>query len=281
MLLAVACAAAQDLPIAGLAHAGFLTSDIDKARAFYTGVLGYEEPFDIKDPDGTLRIAWFKINDDQYIEVFPGLKPDQDVRMTHIAFRTPDVEKLRTILAERGLDPTPIREGRDKNRNFSIKDPDGTRMEFVLYMPGSPLSNARGKGLTDRRISTHLRHAGVLVSDQARAAAFWRGKLGFTETWRGGPGDEIRWINLRAPGGSGDYVEHMLYTAPPTRAQLGSMLHICLEVPDIEAAYAKARERGIPADDRFKPRTGRNGRRQLNLFDPDGSRAELMEPARR
>jgi catechol 2,3-dioxygenase-like lactoylglutathione lyase family enzyme len=70
----------------------------------------------------------------------------------------------------------------------------------------------------------------------------------------------------------------MLHTGAPTRNQLGSMLHICLEVPDIQAAYKKLLARGLPAEDRFKPRVGRNQRWLLNLFDPDGSRTELMEP---
>jgi hypothetical protein len=50
------------------------------------------------------------------------------------------------------------------------------------------------------------------------------------------------------------------------------------KVPDIQAAYKKLLARGLPAEDRFKPRVGRNQRWLLNLFDPDGSRTELMEP---
>ena len=107
--------------------------------------------------------------------------------------------------------------------------------------------------------------------------AFYRDKLGFRETWRGGPSDsDLRWVNMEMPGG--DYVEFMLHSGAPTRGQLGSMLHICLEVPDIQAAYKKLLAHGLPAEDRFKPRVGRNQRWLLNLFDPDGSRAELMEP---
>ena len=40
----------------------------------------------------------------------------------------------------------------------------------------------------------------------------------------------------------------------------------------------KLLERGLPAEDRYKPRVGRNKRWLLNLFDPDGNRSELMEP---
>jgi lactoylglutathione lyase len=80
------------------------------------------------------------------------------------------------------------------------------------------------------------------------------------------------------PGPSGDYIELMLYSQPPTRQSLGSMQHICLEVPDIEAAYRAVLARSAPDSIRQKPTVGLNKRRLLNLFDPDGSRTELMEP---
>ena len=279
LLVFTAGAAADELPITGLAHVGFRVSDLDKARGFYDGILGYQQAFEIRNEKGEILLVYFKVNDDQYIEIFPGLPADQDVRLTHIAMVTPDIEKLRGMLAERGVDSPKPRRGRDGNLNFSIQDPDGNRLEFVQYLPDSLHWKARGKFLGQRRISGHLLHAGVTVANVDAAMAFYGDKLGFRETWRGGPADqEIRWINMRMPGPGGDYVEFMLYSKPPNRQQLGSMHHICLEVPDIQAARRKAAERGVPDQERFRPRVGRNKRWQLNLFDPDGSRTELMEP---
>lgn len=276
--LLAALAAAQDLPVTGIAHAAFLTSDISKARQFYTGLLGYEEAFQLTDHQGNLRYVFFKINEDQYLEIFPGLKPEQDRRMSHLALATPDIDKLHKLLEERGLAPGKVQQGRDGNLNFSVKDPDGMRLEFVQYQPGSGVRQQRGKLLGAGRISDRLRHVGITVANLDAAMAFYRDKLGFRETWRGGPSDsELRWVNMQMPGG--DYLEFMLHRGAPTRSQLGSMLHICLEVPDIQAAYRKLLARGLPPEERFKPRLGRNQRWLLNLFDPDGSRAELMEPA--
>jgi catechol 2,3-dioxygenase-like lactoylglutathione lyase family enzyme len=270
---------AQELPITGLAHVGFRVSDLEKARGFYTGVLGYQQAFELKNKNGGTALAFFKINDDQYIEISPNLQPGQDDRLTHIAMLTPDIEKLHRMLAARGLAPPPIGAGRDGNRNFSLEDPDGHRIEFVQYMPGSLHTRAHGKFLDGRRISDHLLHAGVTVADEAGATAFYRDKLGFLEIWRGGPtAAEVRWINMRMPGPRGDYVEFMLYSKPPTRQQLGSMHHICLDVPEIQAGYRTAVERGVPNEERYKPRIGRNRRWLMNLFDPDGTRTELMEP---
>jgi catechol 2,3-dioxygenase-like lactoylglutathione lyase family enzyme len=274
LLLFCLSAAAENLPILGLAHAAFQVSDLEKATGFYQGVLGYQPVGTLPKADGTgVGLIFFKVNDDQYIEVSPGLAPDQNRRMTHISFQTDDIEKLHKILAERGLNPTEIKFGRDKNRNFGIKDPEGNRLEITQYMPGSMHSNARGKAEGPGRISTHMMHAGIMVTDVDAAMKFYRDTLGFKEFWRGGATDgQLSWINMRLPGTREDYVELMISAPDPTRERLGSMQHICLEVPEIQAAYKKVKEQGTA------PKIGRNKKWQVNLFDPDGSRTELMEP---
>lgn len=84
---------------------------------------------------------------------------------------------------------------------------------------------------------------------------------------------------MRLPDGE-DYVEFMLYSDLPAEDRRGSQHHICLEVDDIEKArdrleanpYRKSYTRQLQIN------TGVNRKRQLNLFDPDGTRIELMEP---
>lgn len=278
LALCAAGNAAEPLPILGLAHVGFQVSDMDKANHFYQGVLGYEPAFTRQKPDGSgVAVAVYKINEDQYLEVSPGLPPDQDRRMTHLSVYTADIGKMHRMLEERGLSPTPIQSGRDGNRNFSIKDPEGFRFEITQYMPDSLHRKAAGKALSGRRLSTHLLHAGIVVTNLEAALKFYRDTLGFEEFWRGGPTDtQLAWINLRMPGPNGDYVELMISGPAPSRQSLGSMQHVCLEVPDIGAAYRKALAQG--AQPPSGPKVGRNRKWQLNLFDPDGSRVELMEP---
>ena len=55
---------------------------------------------------------------------------------------------------------------------------------------------------------------------------------------------------------------------------------MCLVVPDIEAAAALVKGRAAKAGYTrpIETKTGINRKRQLNLFDPDGTRTELMEP---
>ena len=56
--------------ILGVAHLAVFVSDLPKARAFYEDLLGFAEPFTLPKPDGSVEIAFVKINDRQWIELF-------------------------------------------------------------------------------------------------------------------------------------------------------------------------------------------------------------------
>ncbi|MFN7927737.1 MAG: VOC family protein [Blastocatellia bacterium] len=93
-------------------------SDIEKARGFYRDWLGFQEPYELKNTDGSLSLTFLKINDDQYIEIFPGLKPEQD-RLNHISFQTDNAEALRAYLAARGVKvPDKVNKVRIGNTSF-------------------------------------------------------------------------------------------------------------------------------------------------------------------
>src|SRR5438105_15952243 len=81
-------------PILGIAHIGLKTDDLAAARKFYGEVLGFHEPFTVDKPSGGLMLTYFKVNDHQYIEVFPELKSATEDRLSHIAFETTDGQKL-------------------------------------------------------------------------------------------------------------------------------------------------------------------------------------------
>ena len=115
----------------GLAHMALSVSDIANSRSFYKDFLGFEEPFSINKPDGSLHLTFIKINDEQYIELFPGLDPTTD-RLHHGAFQTDDAERLRSYLATHGVKvPTTFPKGRSGNLNFNIQDSDGHSIEIV------------------------------------------------------------------------------------------------------------------------------------------------------
>lgn len=117
--------------IVGVAHIAFYVSDLAASRVFYTDFLGYEESYQINHPDGSLALAVIKINDRQYVELHPGLKPGQD-RLQHIAFYVDDAEAMRVYLASRGVTvPDRVTPGRRGTTGFSVQDPENHAVQFV------------------------------------------------------------------------------------------------------------------------------------------------------
>jgi lactoylglutathione lyase len=82
---------------------------------------------------------------------------------------------------------------------------------------------------------------------------------------------------MRVPDGE-DYLEFMLSATPPDVGQMGVRNHVCLQTPDIEKAAATLQSRRENYSRPIEIKIGVNGKRQANLFDPDGTRIELMEP---
>jgi len=273
-------------PIIGIAHIGLKTDNLVAARQFYGHVLGFQEPFtvqiaatstsDLGGPPGTRVMSFFKVNDHQYIELFPDLAGPTEDRLSHIAFETTDIRALRDYLAAHDVPvPDTLKPGLAGNLSFMVKDPDGHSVEFVEYVPGSLHSKNFGKFLPDTRIAQHIIHVGVTVRDRAAADRFYKDILGFQSTWYGGMTDDrVDWVDMRVPEGT-DWLEYMLNVRDPSPRTLGVMHHFSLGVPDIHAAFTEAVARGYKAEE---PKIGRDGKWQLNLYDPNLTRAELMEP---
>jgi catechol 2,3-dioxygenase-like lactoylglutathione lyase family enzyme len=271
--------AADRPPIVGVAHIAFHVGDLSRALAFYSGLLGYEEVYRLGDAARPERVV-FKVNERQYVALLPGLPPGQDDRLSHVAFETTDLTALRAYLEEKGVQAGEVGTDAAGDRFLRVKDPDGHAVGFVQYLPGSRVAKAKGMRLGARRISPRLLHIGLTVADPAAADRFYKDVLGFSEIWRGGRTDaQTDWINMKVPDGT-DYLEYMLVTGPVDRARLGTLHHMALVVPDVQAALetVRARPGGWDGQAVRAPQVGRNNRWQLNMYDPDGSRAELMEP---
>jgi len=270
--------------ITGVAHIALAVHDIEKSRTYYKDFLGYGEPFKLDNPDGSLSLTFIKVNDRQYIELFPEKTANTD-RLLHISIEVEDAEAMRVYLKSKGVKvPDKVGKGRIKNSNYNITDPDGHTVEIVQYEPDGFSMREKGKFMDDNksapRVSRRMSHLGIIVGSLEPAMKFYGGILGFKETWRGSKdGKTLNWVNMKVPEGD-DYIEFMLYDQMPDLKSLGTLHHICLEVPDIDKAKAALEARPAKAS-YTKPmeiRTGVNRKRQMNLYDPDGTRSELMEP---
>jgi catechol 2,3-dioxygenase-like lactoylglutathione lyase family enzyme len=257
--------------LTGINHVAFRVSDLQASRRFYSEILGLQG----RSPSDGSR-AMYSVGTRQGVLLESGLPASDDERLSHVAFETPDIPALKAYLTSRGTAVQPVptcQEGA-----IRVVDPDGHAIEFVAAQwPPERLAVP-----SDGALSSRLLHAGLTIRDEALAHRFYRDSLAFSEIWRGGRKEGVtQWINMRVPD-STDYLEYMLVTSPPDRRQRGVLHHLCLLVPDIQRAWEEAVRR-TPEPGRTTlpvPQVGVNGRWQLNLFDPDGTRVELMEPFR-
>jgi catechol 2,3-dioxygenase-like lactoylglutathione lyase family enzyme len=121
-------------------------------------------------------------------------------------------------------------------------------------------------------------HVGVIAKDRAVMDRFYRDLLGFRLYWHGGmKSDETNWVAMQVPDGR-DWLEYMLKVSPQAdHREIGVMNHFSLGIQDINAAQAGLEKSGWQSSEAEHKQMGRDGKWQLNIFDPDDVRVEFME----
>ncbi len=257
--------------ITGINHVAFRVSDAAAAQRFYGELLGLGQRAGV----GGKSIV-YNIGTRQHVVVEAGLPATEDERLGHLAFETADIKAMAAYLASRGL-PSRTSDSCQPG-SILVADPDGHPIELVQGQWPPRVATRT----SERALSNRMLHAGLTIRDEQAANKFYRETLGFSEIWRGGrPEGVTQWVNMRVPDGT-DYLEYMFISDTPDRRRRGSLHHMALLVTDMQAAWEEVARR-TPEAARAQlsaPQVGVNGRWQLNLFDPDGTRTELMEPFR-
>jgi catechol 2,3-dioxygenase-like lactoylglutathione lyase family enzyme len=253
--------------ILGIDHVSFYTTAPDGVRKLYGDRLGLASVAPVE-PGGTLRYTVGK----QWVGFSPAPDPKSTDRMDHVALLTDNIVALRKYLTAQGV-PVPQIQGRsDHSLFFVVKDPEGHAIEFVERGTTEAIAPAASA------VSRHMIHAGFLVYHSAAEDHFYRDILGFRPYWHGGMKDDVtEWVSMQVPDGS-DWIEFMVNQ--PEHADLrltGIMNHISLGVADIKKAQATLESRGWKEHGDEKAQLGKDGKWQLNLYDPDLVRVELME----
>lgn len=274
--------------IVGLAHVAYWVKDLAKSEAFYTGFLGFDQAYTEPGRDGGVRLVYVKIDDRQFVELFPATRraPKDGDSLYDVAFQTDDAYGMLRYLKAHGVTgprgrplPERLKPSGTGCLGFFVEDPNGHTIEFVQYLADGRIERDRGRYLPADPLSSHISHAGFTVGDLPATLRFYEGLLGFTEFWRGSKnGRVLNWVNLRMPD-SGDYIELMLYGTKPDLKQLHTWNHFCLEVPDVRRVAAILKTRPLPEGcaSPSKINLGVNQKRQLNCYDPDGTRVEIMD----
>lgn len=250
--------------ITGIAFFRDYTTDPAAAQKFYGDTLGYQR----------LRAEgmWlYPVNRSQWIEVLATPPPQANVRFAAVGITTRDAAGLKRYLEAHDVKP----EGPLAHGQFSVRDPEGNLVVFVQAGSAKPVATAAAP---PSAASTRIIHAGFMVHDRDRENAFWQGILGFRPYWHGGHTDDVTdWVSLQVPDGS-DWIEYMLNPPPtPTLRQSGVSDHFSLGVARMQDAVDALARNHCEGDNCSKTQIGRDGKVQLNLFDPDQTRVEFME----
>src|SRR5438477_10744023 len=142
LLLVAAPAFAEDAAITRLAGVSFTVADLEKARQFYTDILGLEEAFDLEDAGGKTQAAFFKVNDDQYLEFSPG--DIENFRLDRVTLLATDLQSVAVALKKQGIATSEPAKTSDGNESFTVRDPDRLEIRFIRYLPGSNQAEERG-----------------------------------------------------------------------------------------------------------------------------------------
>jgi catechol 2,3-dioxygenase-like lactoylglutathione lyase family enzyme len=258
--------------ITGISHVTLFADDFAKSRQFYAGLLGWDQV-----PSGAAGSGVrFYANHSQYVALLSPPSAGLANRFDSVAFATTDAEGMRKYLGSQGVTvPEKVTVEADGSRSFAVHDPEGNKVGFTQdgkHLPAEPASAAQS-------LSSHIIHAGYVVRDRAVMDHFYKDLLGFHLYWQGGnPPDRVNWVMMQVPNGT-DWIEYMLLLpADPSRGQLGTANHFSPGVVSVPELQQKLEVRGWkPASDKDPKTLGVDGKWQIGLRDPDGTRVEFME----
>ena len=268
----------QPARITGMAHIAYYVTNLQKARDYYEGFLGFAEAFDLKNPDGSVRVAFIKINDHQYIELYVQPKSTlENFGWLHDAgFETNDAKGMRDHLASLGIKvPAKVKKDATGNLSFDITDPSGFTIEIVQYLPHSMTGRTRGKFMPSTRISDHIDHIGLLVSSQPESWKFYSEAFGFTKEGDGS--------KMAIPGSNDRFELGSEKKKNPREARYHVKDHICLSNTDVPKMTAEIRASANASefpDAIADTHQLSNGKNVVEIYDLDHNRIEVMEPSK-
>jgi catechol 2,3-dioxygenase-like lactoylglutathione lyase family enzyme len=238
-------------PFNGIAHVALRVHDLAASIAFYEK-LGFEQAFDLK-KDGVSYESFIKINDQQFIELYPATDKTPDIGFLHLCFEGDDLNAIYDDYISRGLTPTAVRKAGAGNLLFTMAgppQPSGPQnIEYTQYMEGSLHSDDQGKHLGPNRVATKLIAVALAMKDTAFARDYYINQLHFKPI----AGDQM---NMHLPGGSGEEVEIV------PAAALGTKARLTLESENLSKAARILHKEAIT--------TAKNGD-TLTITDPDGN----------
>lgn len=119
-----------------LSHVGIYAKDYDESMRFYTQTIGLKEAFTIKDAAGKPTLSYLQITKDTFLEIAPATG-DRQVGLSHVGIWPENLAATVALLRQRGVKIDDPRTGATLTSITNATDPNGIRLEFLDFLPGS------------------------------------------------------------------------------------------------------------------------------------------------
>jgi catechol 2,3-dioxygenase-like lactoylglutathione lyase family enzyme len=257
--------------VLGISSAQIQVTDYCKAVDFYSAILQRASRDQKNCPpvqqEAKSVATVFSLRSGQLLNLGTFGTPNLHELVNEFGLVTDNAPALLQYLKSKGVDANA-----DGSGSVRVLDPEGHVIVFIDQKRRRKEERSSLPPGEPRRII----HVGFIVSNQAKMEHFYKDILGFRPYWHGGmKDDKTDWLSLQVPDGT-DWVEFMLNIPEDADQHLrGVMNHIALGVSDIHQAREQLVKNGAHLTE--EPKIGRDGKWQLNLYDPDQTRVELME----
>ena len=208
LLVPAGAIAQQAPPLAGIAHVAIRVKDLAASIDFYQS-LGFVQAFDLR-RDNVPYESFIKINDHQFLELYPVTDKDPQPAFLHLCFEGDDLEPIHDDYVSHGLTPNEVRKAGAGNMLFTMPGPMQPigpdfkpvpqNIEYTQYMPGSLHSKDFGEHLGADRIGDRLLGVTLAMSDPEAARMFYINQLSFKPL----PGEPM---TFHLPGNSGEEIQ--------------------------------------------------------------------------
>ncbi len=258
-------------PMNGIAHIAIRVKDIAASVAFYHK-LGFDQAFANLAKDGTtVTQSFVKLNDRQYIELYPVTARDTQIGFLHLCFEGADLNAIHDYYVAEGLTPIAVRTAGAGNLLFTMKGPmqfaEPQNMEYTQYMPGSKHTLEFGKLNGPDRVGDKMTVVVLAMQDPAAARDFYLTKLGFTPS-------KTNPALLDLPGASGESVQIVPVS------DLGPRSSIVLTTPDLDKSAAQLTRQQIEFKRASASATDAHGKTtkidMISITDPDNNIIRLQ-----
>ena len=240
-------AASPDL--AGIAHIALRVQNLDASVSFYER-LGFVEAFTLS-RNNQVYEAFIKINDRQFIELYPATPEHAQIGFLHLCYEGKDLTAAHEFYVQHGLMPTAVKTAGAGNLLFTMSGPASPtgpeNMEYTQYQPGSLHMKDAGLHLGENRVASRMLSVTLAVDDPVAARELYVAKAGFVPRQDGA---------LALPGGSGEAIELM-----PAQT-LGFHSRITLGADVVAKAEAMLKAKAVPLTKKDAV---------ITVKDPDGN----------